>query len=95
MNKHKKSVNVSFIPKISKPIRGYTHIIRHSQNQEALMKFRRDTIQAMNRNNYRNEYDRISGVLSKSIQHNYFDFPRLANRQNELNYIFKVLIQKQ
>ena len=88
MNKHKKSVNVNFIPKISKPIRGYTHMLRHSQNQEALLKFRRDTIQAMNRNSYRNEYDRISGVLSKSIQHNYFDFPRLVNRQSELKKLY-------
>ena len=89
MTNHKKlSLDVSFIPNISKPIRGYKNMLRQSQNQEALLKFRRDTQQAMNRINYRNEYDRIAGVLDKSIQYNYFDYPRLKNRQNELKNLY-------
>ena len=88
MNKHKKSVNVSFIPNISKPIRGYMSMLRHSQNQQALLKFRRDTIQAMNRINYRNEYDRIAGVLDKTVYHGHHDFDRLQNRQKELKTMY-------
>ena len=88
MNKHKKSVDVSFIPNISKPIRGYKNMLKESQNKQALLKFRMDTIQAMNRNNYRNEYDRITGVLDKTIQHNYFDIPRLLNRKDELKRLY-------
>ena len=78
MTNHKKlSVNVSFIPNISKPIRGYVNMLRQSKNQEALLHFRRSTIQAMNRVNYRNEYDRIAGVLDTTIKHGHHDFDKL------------------
>ena len=37
MTNHKKlSVNVSFIPNISKPIKGFTDMLRNSNKQEAL-----------------------------------------------------------
>ena len=89
MTNHKKlSVNVSFIPNISKPIRGYVNMLRQSKNQEALLHFRRSTIQAMNRVNYRNEYDRIAGVLDTTIKHGHHDFDRLKNRKEELKHLY-------
>ena len=89
MTNHKKlSVNVSFIPNISKPIRGYVNMLRQSKNQEALLHFRRSTIQAMNRVHYRNEYDRIAGVLDTTIKHGHHDFDRLKNRKEELKHLY-------
>ena len=89
MTNHKKlSVNVSFIPNISKPIRGYTSMLRQSKNLEALLHFRRTTKQAMNRINYMNEYDRIAGVLDKSVKHGHHDFDRLQNRHQELRDLY-------
>ena len=89
MTNHKKlSVNVSFIPNITKPIRGYTTMLRKSNDQQALLKFRRDTQQAMNRINYMNEYDRIAGVLDKTVKHGHHDFNRLQNRHNELKHLY-------
>ena len=89
MTNHRKlSVNVSFIPNTSKPIRGYSNMLRHSQNQEALLHFRRSTQQAMNRITYRNEYDRIAGVLDKTVKHGHHDFERLQNRHNELKDLY-------
>ena len=90
MTNHKKlSVNVSFIPNISKPIRGYTSMLRHSRNLEALLHFRRSTKQAMNRINYMNEYDRIAGVLDKTVKHGHHDFDRLQNRHQELKHLYE------
>ena len=63
MNKHKNSVDVNFIPIFVKPIRAYTTMLKRSNDMQSLLKFRRDTQQAMNRLNYRNEYDRIHGIL--------------------------------
>ena len=89
MTNHKKlSVNVSFIPNTSKPIRGYSNMLRHSQNQEALLHFRRGTQLAMNRINYQNEYDRIAGVLDKTVKHGHHDFQRLQNRHKELKDLY-------
>ena len=89
MTNHKKlSVNVSFIPNISKPIRGYTTMLRKSNDQQALLKFRRDTQQSMNRINYMNEYDRIAGVLHKTINHGHHDFDRLQNRHKVLKDLY-------
>ena len=89
MTNHKKlSVNVNFIPNISKPIRGYMSMLRHSQNQEALLHFRRSTKQAMNRINYMNEYDRLAGVLDTTVKHGHHDFNRLQNRHKELKDLY-------
>ena len=89
MTNHKKlSVNVSFIPNISKPIRGYTDMLKKSQDLEALLHFRRSTKQAMNRINYMNEYDRIAGVLDKTVKHGHHDFDRLQNRHQELKDLY-------
>ena len=89
MNKHKKlSVDVSFIPQIHKPIRGYSSMLKKSNETQALLKFRRDTQQAMNRINYQNEYDRIAGVLDKTVKHGHHDFDRLLNRHKELKYLY-------
>ena len=89
MTNHKKlSVNVSFIPNISKPIRGYTNMLRQNRNLEALLHFRRSTKQAMNRINYMNEYDRIAGVLDNTVKHGHHDFDRLQNRHQELKHLY-------
>ena len=42
----------------------------------------------MNRINYRNEYDRIAGVLDQTIPHGSHDFNRLKNRQKELKHLY-------
>ena len=85
MNNHKKlSVNVSFIPNISKPIRGYTNMLRQSRNLEAPLHFRRSTKQAMNRINYMIAFDRIAGVLDNTVTHEHHDVDRLQNRHREL-----------
>ena len=89
MTNHKKlSVNVSFIPNISKPIRGYKNMLRTSQDQEALLHFRRSTKQAMNRINYMNEYDRIAGILDQTVKHGHHDFDRLRKRHQELKDLY-------
>ena len=88
MNKHKKSVNVSFIPNISKVPKSYQKWMKDNMHKEASTTLRRDTVQAMNRINLANEYDRIRGILDRSIQHNYFDIPRLHTRQTELKRLY-------
>ena len=89
MTNHKKlSVNVSFIPTISKVPKGYSKWLKDNMHTDASTSLRRETKQAMNIINYMNEYDRITGVLGKSIQHNYMDFPRLQSRQGELKRLY-------
>ena len=49
---------------------------------------RRDTKLALNRINYMNEYDRIIGVLDKTIKHGHLDYDRLVERQGELKRLY-------
>jgi hypothetical protein len=89
MTNHKKlSVNVSFIPDISKVPKTYSKWMKDNMNKYSSTTLRRETRQAMNRINYMNEYDRVKGILSKSIQHNYMDVPRLKERQEELKQLY-------
>jgi hypothetical protein len=89
MNKNTKlSVNVSFIPSISKVPSSYSSWLKKNMHTEASTSIRRDTKQAMNRINYMNEYDRIKGILEKTIPHGHHDHTRLVNRQKELKDLY-------
>ena len=89
MNKNKKlSVNVSFIPSISKVPSSYSSWLKTNMHTEASTTLRRDTKQAINRINYLNEYDRIKGLLDKTIPHGHHDFKRLVARQGELKDLY-------
>ena len=89
MTNHKKlSVNVNFIPSISKVPKTYSKWMKDNMNKDSSTTLRRETRQAMNRINYMNEYDRVKGILSKSIQHNYMDVPRLQARQGALKDLY-------
>lgn len=89
MTNHKKlSVNVSFIPNISKVPKSYSNWMKENMNTESSTTLRRDTKQAMNRVNFMNEYDRIKGILDKTIKHGHHDFKRLQTRQQELKDLY-------
>ena len=88
MNKHKKSVNVNFVPNIAKVPKSYSKWMKDNMHKEASITLRRETRQAMNRHNIMNEYDRVKGILNKSIQHNYMDYPRLVSRQEDLKRLY-------
>ena len=89
MTNHKKlSVNVSFIPNISKVPKSYSNWMKENMNTESSTTLRRDTKQAMNRVNFMNEYDRIKGILDKTNKHGHHDFKRLQTRQQELKYLY-------
>jgi hypothetical protein len=89
MNKNKKlSVNVSFIPNISKVPRSYSSWLKKNMHTESSTALRRDTKQAMNRSSYMNEYDRITGILDKTIKRGHHDFDRLVARQGELKRLY-------
>ena len=89
MTNHKKlSVNVSFMPNISKVPKSYSKWIKDNMHTGSSIKLRRETRQAMNRINYMSEYDRVTGILSKSIQHNYMDVPRLQKRKEDLQRLY-------
>jgi hypothetical protein len=36
-----------------------------------------------------NEYDRIAGVLDKTVKHGHHDFDRLQNRHQELKHLYE------
>ena len=85
MNKNKKlSVNVGFIPHMSKPPTSYSKWLEDNMHTESSTTLRRDTKRALNRINYMNEYDRIIGVLDKTVKHGHLDYDRLVERQGEL-----------
>ena len=89
MTNHKKlSVHVNFIPNISKVPKSYSKWMKDNMHTDSSTTLRRETRQAMNRINYMNEYDRITGILSKSIQHNYMDVSRLQARQGALKDLY-------
>jgi hypothetical protein len=89
MTNHKKlSVNISFIPNISKVPKTYSKWMKENMHTDSSTTLRRDTKTAMNRINYMNEYDRIKGVLDQTIQHGHHDFKRLQNRAHELKALY-------
>ena len=60
----------------------------------ASVRFRHDMLQAQNRINYKNEYDRIQGIIEGyadrfSRPGGGHDKHKLVNRQNELKKLFK------
>ena len=87
-NHEKLSVNVSFMPNISKVPKTYPKWMKENMNQYSSSTLRRETRQAMNRINYMNEYDRIKGILGQRIKHGHHDFKRLENRQEELAKLY-------
>ena len=89
MDKNKKlSVNVSFIPNMSKTPTKYSKWLKNNVHVDSSTTLRRDTKLALNRINYMNEYDRIKGVLDKTVKHGHHDYDRLVNRQKELKDLF-------
>lgn len=88
MNKHKKSVDINFIPNISKIPKSYKKWMKDNMHMDSSTTIRRETKQALNRINIMNEYDRIRGIMDKSIQNNYMDIPRLQDRQVELKRLY-------
>ena len=87
MTNHKKlSVNVSFIPNISKVPKSYSNWMKENMHTESSTTLRRDTKQAMNRVNFMNEYDRIKGILDKTVDHR--DLTRLEERQGDLKRLY-------
>ena len=89
MNKNKKlSVNVGFIPNMSKPATSYSKWLKDNMHTESSTTLRRDTKLALNRINYMNEYDRIVGILDKTVKHGHHDYDRLVNRQKDLKDLF-------
>ena len=89
MSNHKKlSVNVSFMPNISKVPKTYSKCMKENMHTDSSTTLRRETKQAMNRINYMNEYDRIKGILDQTIKHGHHDFKRLQARQGELKQLY-------
>lgn len=44
-----------------------SEIQKHRENQSASIKFRRNLLESQKRSNYKNEYDRLKGVLSTGL----------------------------
>ena len=57
----------------------------------ASVTMRHQILQAQNRSNYMNEYDRIQGIVSGYADRfaGHHDLKKLRNRQNELKMLFK------
>ena len=57
----------------------------------ASVAMRTQILQAQNRSNYMNEYDRIQGIISGYADRfgGHHDLRKLKNRQNELKMLFK------
>ena len=88
MNKHKKSVDVNFVPNIAKAPKSYSKWMTDNMHKEASITLRRETRQAMHRHIIMNECDSVQGILNKSIQHNYMEFPRLVSRPEDLERLY-------
>jgi len=87
MTNHKKlSVNINFIPNISKVPKSYAKWMKDNMHTDSSTTLRRETKQAMNRINFMNEYDRIKGILDKTVDHR--DFKRLEARQGALKDLY-------
>ena len=95
MNKHKKlAPNQGLIPKIQKPPISVEKFLEKLATRRALVQYRNDIVQAQHRQNYINEYDRIAGILHKSITNGYMDHSRLKDRQAELKKLYEQSFEK-
>jgi hypothetical protein len=74
----------------------YKLLLKKERMQKpALVKFRHDMIKAQQRANYKNEYDRISGIIEGYADRfarpgGGHDKHKLMSRQNELKRLFKL-----
>lgn len=89
MNKHNKfMLSQSQIPTITKSPVSYATIVKKGNIRAASLQYRHDVLQATNRQNYINEYDRLKGMLTSNISHGNHDYDRLQRRQQELTNLF-------
>ena len=90
MNKHQKlAPNQGLVPQITRTPFSLKAFLRKLKTRQALVQYRHDMINATNRQNYINEYDRGAGLLHHSITHKTIDHNRLKNRQTELKHLYE------
>ena len=91
MNKNKKlAPNQGLVPQITRQTPfSLKAFLSKLKERQALLHYRHDMINATNRQNYMNEYDRIAGLLHTSVTHRHIDHNRLLNRQAELKQLYE------
>ena len=94
MYKHKKFNDEfsSYLPKMTKPPVKMKDILskRKAQQKEhhESIQYRNDILNAVKRQNYINEYDRIKAELSHNITHGHVSHATLTARQKRLKELF-------
>ena len=90
MYKHKKFNDEfsSYLPKMTKPPVKMKDILskRKAQQKEhhESIQYRNDILNAVKRQNYINEYDRINGIFSNNIAHGHVSAAYLTNRKKNI-----------
>ena len=90
MYKHKKFNDKfqEYLPKIKKPPVNLKDVFKKRKEQHESVQLRHDIIQANQRQNYINEYDRINGYLTHNITHGHISREYLTKRKERLKELF-------
>ena len=90
MYKHKKFNDKfpEYLPKLIKPPVKMKDIFSKRKEQHESIQLSHDIINAVKRQNYINEYDRINGELSRNITHGHVSHAHLTARKERLKQLF-------
>ncbi len=90
MYKHKKFNDKfpEYLPKANRPPVNLKDVFKKRKEQHESIQLRHDIINAVKRQNYINEYDRINGYLSHNITHGHISHAHLTARKERLKELF-------